>query len=110
MPGLIPFFTDPVNLLSLLVGVLVFATVVTLLGTMGGGAKLENRLKAVAVRREELKRRSRQAIAQGGSQNLRHADDGFKKRVVDQLNLTKLLEDPKVAEKMAQPAIAGPAR
>ncbi|MDO9355593.1 MAG: AAA family ATPase, partial [Solirubrobacteraceae bacterium] len=42
--------------------------------------ELDEQLKAVAVRREELKRRSRQAIAaQGaGSQNLRHTDDGFK--------------------------------
>ncbi|MDQ8027081.1 MAG: type II secretion system F family protein [Brevundimonas sp.] len=109
MPGLIPFFTDPVNLLSMLVGFLVFATLVTLLGSMGGGAKLDTRMKAVAVRREELKRRSRQAIAQGGGQGgLRHSDEGFKKRVVERLNLTQLLEDPKVAEKMAQAGYRGP--
>ena len=110
MPGLIPFFTDPVNILSMVVGFLVFATLVTLLGSFGGGAKLEGRMKAVAVRREELKRRSRQAIAaQGqGPGGLRHSDEGFKKRVVEQLNLTKLLEDPKVADKMAQAGYRGP--
>lgn len=108
MPGLIPFFTDPLNLLSMLVGFLVFATLVTLLGSMGGGAKLDTRMKAVAVRREELKRRSRQAIAQGGQGGLRHSDEGFKKRVVERLNLTQLLEDPKVAEKMAQAGYRGP--
>ena len=53
---MIDFFTNVQNLLSLGVGVLVFATLVTLAGSFGGGAKLENRLKAVAVRREELKR------------------------------------------------------
>lgn len=107
MPGLIPFFTDPVNLLSMLVGFLVFATLVTLLSSVGKGAGLESRMKAVAVRREELKRRSRQNIAsQGGG--LRHTDEGFKKRVVDRLNLTKLLEDPKVAEQMAQAGYRGP--
>ncbi|GAA0651670.1 type II secretion system F family protein [Brevundimonas lenta] len=110
MPGLIPFFTDPANLLSMLVGFLVFATIVTLASSMGGGVKLEGRMKAVAVRREELKRRSRQAIASQGSgpAGLRHTDEGFKKRVVEQLNLTKLLEDPKVAEKMAQAGFRGP--
>ncbi|WP_414642132.1 type II secretion system F family protein [Brevundimonas sp.] len=92
------------------VGVLVFATLVTLLGSLGGEAKLEGRMKAVAVRREELKRRSRQAIAaqHSGPQNLRHTDAGFKKRVVERLNLTKLLEDPKVADKMAQAGYRGP--
>ncbi|MBW8304419.1 MAG: type II secretion system F family protein [Brevundimonas sp.] len=92
------------------VGVLVFATLVTLLGSFSGGAKLEGRMKAVAERREELRRRSRQAIASqnSGSQNLRHTDSGFKKRVVERLNLTKLLEDPKVADKMAQAGYRGP--
>ena len=107
MPGLIPFFTEPANILSILVGVLVFATIVTLLGSFSGGAKLEGRMKAVAVRREELKRRSRQAIAAGPG-GLRHTDEGFKKRVVERLNLTQLLEDPKVAEKMAQAGYRGP--
>ncbi len=107
---MIDFFTNVQNLLSLGVGVLVFATLVTLAGSFGGGAKLENRLKAVAVRREELKRRSRQAIAaqNSGTQTLRHTDEGFKKRVVERLNLTTLLEDPKVAEKMAQAGYRGP--
>jgi tight adherence protein C len=106
MSGLIAFFTDVQNLLSVGVGLLVFATVLTLVGSAGGGVKLEKRMQAVADRRDELKRRSRASIGQGSS--LRHTDDGFKKRIVEQLNLTKLLEDPKVAEKMAQAGFRGP--
>ena len=110
MGDIIGFATDPQNLLSMGVGVLVFATLVTLLGSFGGDAKLEGRMKAVGERREELKRRSRQAIAaqNSGPQGLRHSDEGFKKRVVERLNLTKLLEDPKVADKMAQAGFRGP--
>src|SRR5215217_3553081 len=110
MGQMIAFFTNAQNLLSMGVGVLVFATLVTLLSSFGGGVQLEGRMKAVAVRREELKRRSRQAIAAQGSgpQGLRHTDEGFKKRVVERLNLTKLLEDPKVADKMAQAGYRGP--
>ena len=110
MGDIIGFITNLQNLLSMGVGVLVFATLVTLLGSLGGEAKLEGRMKAVAVRREELRRRSRQAIAaqNSGPQNLRHTDEGFKKRVVERLNLTKLLEDPKVADKMAQAGYRGP--
>jgi tight adherence protein C len=107
LSGLMNFMTDPQSLLSLCVGVLAFATIITLMGSMGGGQKLDSRMKAVAVRREELKRRSRAAIAgQGGG--LRHTDEGFKKRVVDRLNLQQLLEDPQVAEKMAQAGFRGP--
>ncbi|MBA4808461.1 type II secretion system F family protein [Brevundimonas sp.] len=108
MQGFIRFITDPQNLLSLGVGVLVFATVLTLLSSMTGGVKLDKRMKAVSERRDELKRRSRAAI-QSGAGGLRHTDDeGFKKRVVDRLNLTKLLEDPKVADQMAQAGYRGP--
>ena len=98
---------EPTNLISIVVAVLAFAAVLTLLGGMGSGVKLETRMKAVAARREELKRRSRQAIA-GGQGGLRHTDDGFQKTVVDRLNLTKMLEDPKVAEQMTQAGFRGP--
>jgi len=103
---MVNFITDPQNLLSILVGVLAFATLFTLMNSMNGGVKLEDRMNAVAQRRDELKRRSRQALARDGG--LRHTDSGFKKDVVDRLNLMKLLEDPKVADKMAQAGYRGP--
>src|SRR5690606_17935282 len=53
-----------------------------------------------------LKRRSRQALAQQ-QPGLRQTDQGFKKRVVERLNLSKLLEDPKVADRMAQAGFRG---
>jgi tight adherence protein C len=107
MESILRAIVEPVNLISGAVAILVFATILTLAGGMGGGEKLETRMKAVAVRRDELKRRSRQAIA-GGSGGIRHTDEGFKKRVVDRLNLTKMLEDPKVAEQMEQAGFRGP--
>ena len=107
MEGFMRLLTDPQNLLSIGVGVLVFATVLTLLSSMGGGVDLDKRMKAVSERRDDLKRRSRANIASGQG-GLRHTDDGFKKRVVDRLNLTKLLEDPKVAGQMAQAGYRGP--
>lgn len=107
------FITDPQNLLSIGVGVAVFASVLTLLSSfVGGGARLDKRMKAVAQRREELRRRSRQAMrggAPGGEgASLRHTDDSYRRRIVERLNLMKLLEDPKVAENMAQAGFRGP--
>ncbi|WEK41221.1 MAG: type II secretion system F family protein [Candidatus Brevundimonas colombiensis] len=107
MEGFIRFITDPQNLLSIGVGVLVFATVLTLMSSMTGGVKLDKRMKAVAERRDDLKRRSRASMSAGPGA-LRHTDEGFKKRVVDRLNLTKLLEDPKVAGQMVQAGFRGP--
>ncbi|AYG94460.1 type II secretion system F family protein [Brevundimonas naejangsanensis] len=113
MNGFMRFITDPQNLLSIGVGVAVFASVLTLLSSfVGGGARLDKRMKAVAQRREELRRRSRQAMrggAPGGEgASLRHTDDSYRRRVVERLNLMKLLEDPKVAENMAQAGFRGP--
>jgi tight adherence protein C len=111
MNGFIPFITDLENLLSIGVGVAVFASVLTLLSSFMGGAPLTKRMQAVAERREELRRRSRQAMNAGNvgvGASLRHSDEGFKKRVVERLNLIKLLEDPKVAENMIQAGWRGP--
>jgi hypothetical protein len=63
---MVDFLTDPQNLLSILVGVLVFATLFTLLSSFAGGQKLEDRMKAVGERRDELRRKSRAALAQPG--------------------------------------------
>jgi tight adherence protein C len=111
--GFMRFITDPQNLLSIGVGVAVFASVLTLLSSfVSGGARLDKRMKAVAQRREELRRRSRQAMRGGGpggeGSSLRHTDDSYRRRVVERLNLMKLLEDPKVAENMAQAGFRGP--
>ncbi|WP_286951807.1 type II secretion system F family protein [Brevundimonas sp. UBA7507] len=106
------FITDPQNLLSIGVGVAVFASVLTLLSSfVGGGARLDKRMKAVAERREELRRRSRQAMRSGAgneASSLRRTDDSFRSRVVARLNLMKLLEDPKVADNMIQAGFRGP--
>ena len=76
--------TDPSNLLMGFVAVLSFATFVTLASPLLSRSTLENRLNSVANRREELKRRSREALAasktHGGS--LRHADEGAVKTIV----------------------------
>jgi tight adherence protein C len=88
---------------------LTFATIVTLAAPMMKRDTLDSRMKSVANRREELRRRSREALAQknaGGA--LRHSDESLYKKVVDRLNLSRLLEDPKVVEKLAQAGFRGP--
>jgi len=103
-------FADPTNVLTAVVGVAAFATVVTLAGPMMSRSQLEGRMKSVANRREELRRKSRAALAgkNGGTSRLRHTDEGVYKRVVDRLQLSRLLEDPKVVDKLAQAGFRGP--
>ncbi|HZH46414.1 MAG TPA: type II secretion system F family protein [Roseococcus sp.] len=97
----------PENMIAIFAAFIAFATIVTLASPLMGGNRLEGRLKSVANRREELRRRSRQALAAGRSGNLRQADDSVVRKIVDRLQLSRLLEDPKVAEKLAQAGYRG---
>ena len=106
--NLVETLTDPQTLLSIFIAIVVFATIVTLASPMMSSNGLEGRLKSVANRREELRRRSREALSQKGGGSLRHVDEGMYKNVVDRLQLSKLLEDPKVVDKLAQAGFRGP--
>ena len=101
--------TNPANLLTLFVAVVCFATIVTIAMPMMDRRNLESRLKSVSTRREELRRKSREALAGArGQSNLRHVDEGLYKKVVERLQLSRLLEDPQVVEKLAQAGFRGP--
>ena len=108
--SLIDVVSDPTNVLTVGVGGLTFATVITLAMPFMKRDTLEVRLKSVANRREELRRRSRQAMTKDkNTPALRHAEEGgLYKKVVDQLQLSKLLEDPKVVDKLAEAGFRGP--
>jgi tight adherence protein C len=96
------------NLFAALVGLFAFLTIVMLFGPLFGGNKLEARLKSLSSRREELRKRSREALALNHASALRQADTGLAKKIVEQFQLNKFLADPKVAEKMAQAGYRGP--
>src|ERR1700679_499801 len=101
--------TSPDTIFSLLTAIVVFFTVVTLVGPMFQQSNLESRLKSVANRREELRRRSREALAgKAASSSLRQTDEGLYKRVVERLQLSRLLEDSNLTDKLAQAGFRGP--
>lgn len=109
--SIVDTLTDPSNLLTAFIALVVFATIITLAAPAMRDNNLEGRLKSVANRREELRRRSRQNIASRtgpGSSTLRHTDEGLYKNVVERLQLSRLLEDPKVVDNLAQAGFRGP--
>ncbi len=103
----VAFLTSPANLAAGLAAVATFATVLTLAGPAFGGDKLESRLKSVANRREELRRKNREAL-DGQRKSIRRSDTSFAKKFVDKLDLQKALEDPTVAKKLVQAGMRGP--
>jgi len=106
---LVETLTQPQTLVTIATAVIAFATIVTIAQPLLGSSNLEARLKSVSTRREELRRKSREALASKSSgSSLRHTDEGLYKKVVERLQLSRLLEDPKVAEKLAQAGYRGP--
>ena len=89
-------------------GIATFATILTLgLPYMKGNA-LADRMKAVGERREELRLKQREALAQAGKRGqLRSTPVGFMKNTVDNLKLEKLLESPGMKEKLARAGYRG---
>jgi tight adherence protein C len=102
---LVELAADPTNFLTAGVAVLTFATIVTLAAPLAKRDTLGVRLKAVANRREELKRRAREGLK---GKSLRRTDETLYKRVVERLQLSRLLEDPKVVDRLAEAGYRGP--
>lgn len=105
---LFDIITNPDNIFAAFVAVVCFGTIVTIVTPMLNQTSLESRLKSVSTRREELRRKSREAMASNQSATLRQTDAGLYKKVVDRLQLSKLLEDPEVVAKLAQAGFRGP--
>jgi tight adherence protein C len=84
-----------------------FATIVTIAAPSLAEDKLGSRLKEVAKKREELRKRSRAELAKGiGS--LQHKDaNSFAKTFVDKLNLQKALADDTLTEKLVRAGLRG---
>ncbi|HEY1425154.1 MAG TPA: type II secretion system F family protein [Caulobacteraceae bacterium] len=100
--------TNPDNVITAVTGIFVFFTIMTVVSPAFQRSGLESRLKSVANRREELRRRSREAMAGKQSTTLRQTDESVYKRVVDRLQLSRLLEDPNLPDKLAQAGFRGP--
>ena len=110
MGGLVQLLSDPANIAAAVVAVAVFCTCLSLAAPAFSGDKLGERMKSVANRREELRRAHRASLSKPGadaSAALRRTDASFYKRVVDKLNLSKLLEDPQVVDKLMQAGFRG---
>ena len=105
--NLIDLAQDPTNILTVGVAALSFATMVTLAAPFLKRDTLEVRLKSVANRREELRRRSRQAMTKEPA-SLRQTDESMYKKVVERLQLSRLLEDPKLVDRLAEAGFRGP--
>jgi len=108
MTGFLDAFFDPTFLVTLFVGIFAFATIATLVLPMMERGGLDDRLKSVARRREELRARHHAALnARRGS--LRAEPSTLMKAVLERLKLTGHLESENSREKLAMAGYRGQA-
>ena len=101
------WITNASNLFAVIAAVLVFATVITLSAPAMSTDNTAKRLKQVANRRDELRRKAREAIDNKRTSLRGEAKQSLYRRVVEQLNLQKLLEDPNLKKKLVQAGMRG---
>jgi tight adherence protein C len=108
MEDLARLVTNPQVLWAAVAAIAVFATIVTLTAPSMGADKLDKRIQSVRNRREELRRKSREAMDQAHGSKLRGKDEkGVMKGVVERLNLQTLFEDPELKDKLTQAGFRG---
>jgi tight adherence protein C len=101
---------DPVFLISVLVAVAAFATVITIAMPMFAGDRLNSRMKAVALEREKIRARERARLAETSKGSLRSKESKrYMKDLVERLSLRRALVDEKTELKLKQAGFRGEA-
>jgi tight adherence protein C len=98
--------TDPLTIAGVLAAGACFATVVTIAAPSLAENKLGSRLKEVAKKREELRKRSRAELAKNATLQHKNANQ-FAKNLVEKLNLQKALADDTLSEKLIRAGLRG---
>jgi tight adherence protein C len=102
---------DPVFLLSVLVAIAAFGTVISITMPLLASDKLNSRMKAVATEREKIRARERarmQAESQKGTLRGKESKR-YMKDLVDRLSLKRALVDEKTEQKLKQAGFRGEA-
>jgi len=103
-------FTEPKFMIMVLSAVAAFATVATFMMTALTGDKLGVRMKYVSSEREKMRAERLTQLAEDNRQaRLRNKPKGFMKQIVEQLNLSKLLETESTREKLKMAGLRGQA-
>jgi tight adherence protein C len=106
---IIEILTDPMTIAGVLAAGACFATIVTVASPIMAEDKLGARLKEVAKRREELRKKSRAELVKGGG-SLQHKNaNQLAKSLVERLQLQKALADDTLSEKLIRAGLRGQA-
>src|ERR1700742_2470301 len=104
--GFLNIFFDRNFLITVIVAVFAFATIVTFGLPLLEGRSLSTRMKAVSERREELRAKHHAAL---NKRSLRSEPLSFMKQTVDRFKLANLMESADTRDKLVQAGYRGQA-
>ncbi len=94
---------EPRNLITILVALAAFATVVTLTAPLLQGDRVQARMKTLAVERDTLRTKNREALQDKDNRRLRdNTPKGVAAQIVDALNLKSILEAESSRQRLRQ--------
>ncbi|PRD44209.1 type II secretion system protein [Phyllobacterium phragmitis] len=101
--------TDPQFLMAMLVGLAVFATLMTLLMPLFSGNELKSRMKTVALERDAIRTRERTRLSAEGDRRrgLRHMQKPGIRDFVERLDLKRALADEKTVAALRNAGFRG---
>jgi tight adherence protein C len=109
MSHLVDAILDVRLIVTVLAAISAFATIITVTMPVLERDKLGARLRGVALRRNELRQKQREALASKGKSQLRAAPKTFMAATVARFNLRKILESPEIRLKLVQAGFRGQA-
>ncbi len=108
--GVIQIILEPRMMIMILIGISVFASVVTLAMPFMSSDKLRSRLKYVSTEREVLRQRHREMLEKEKNQaKLRSSSKSFMQQLVKQFNLSRLLETAETRGRLKMAGLRAPA-
>jgi tight adherence protein C len=107
---LIEKFTDPTFLITILVAICAFATVLTIAMPMLSEDRMNQRMRTMAVERDKMRAELMAEIAARDAQGrLRRTPTGYMQQIVNKLNLRKMLDTEELRDKLKRAGLRGQA-
>lgn len=107
---LIQLFTDPTFLVTILVAICAFATVLTIAMPILAEDRMNQRMRTMAVERDKMRaERMAEMAARDKQGRLRRTPTGYMQQIVDTLNLRKMLDTEDLRDRLKRAGLRGQA-
>ena len=107
---LIEKFTDPTFLVTILVAICAFATVLTIAMPILSEDRMNQRMRTMAVERDKMRaERMAEIAARDNLGRLRRSPVGYMQQIVNALNLRKMLDTEELRDKLKSAGLRGQA-